>query len=112
MSDEAFGQLTSEARKRKLPGIASLLLSNSQVLTDEAAGADIAKKAARNASKRPDGEKFKLKELFNPTEWEDFPKGARVYAGRIFYNEVTNGKVANISDAGKSTSNHQFYCKK
>jgi hypothetical protein len=112
MSDEAFAQLSAEARKKKLPGIASLLLSKSDVLSDEAAGADIAKKAARNASKLADGERFKLRQLFEPDDWEGFTKGSRVYAGRIFFEEVTNGKVANVADDGKSSSNHQFYVKK
>ena len=109
MSDEAFGLLNAEARKKKLPGIASLLLSKSGVLSDEAAGADIAKRATRNAGKLAPGMRFKLRQLFEPAEWEGFTKGSRVYAGRIFFEQVTSGKVANVIDDGKSSSNHQLY---
>jgi len=108
MSDDAFLNLIAQAKSKGLPGIASLLLSRAGVLTDDAEAADIKKKAFFKARKLGVGKEFKLRGLFLKDTWEQFPKAARIRAGRQFFADVQAG-VSGVRPLQKSSSNHQLY---
>jgi hypothetical protein len=110
MSDEHFAALSAQAKAVGLPGIASLLLKKSGVLNDEAEAADIVKKAIKLAKRKKPREQFRLKELFQAHDWEQFSKGARLRAGRQFFAIVLEaGRDLGIAATEKTSSNHQAY---
>ena len=108
MSDQAFSELSARAKTKGLPGIASLLLAEAKVLSDDAEAADIKKRAIQKIKKMAAGTKFRLKDLFQPEVWENFSKGSRIRAGRQFYEAAKLG-VEGIAILPKSSSNHQYY---
>ena len=58
------------------------------------------------------GQKFEVKELFNGYDWDNIPKGNRIYFGKLFANEVRSGNVANVEPSGRANNNHLLYIKK
>lgn len=109
MSDDAFDQLKNKAKEAGFPGISSYVLSKFKLLNDDAEAADIVKKARYKAIRFPSiGKPFKLKDLFEKESWESFSKPARIAAGRLFFENVTDG-ISGIKTGGKTSANHQTY---
>lgn len=57
------------------------------------------------------GQKFELKSLFQPCEWEQLSKGERISFGKYFANEVREGKIENIRAIERAKNNHCNYIK-
>lgn len=109
MSDEAFDRLKKEAKEAGFPGISSYALSKLDALTDDAEAVDIVKQARYRAIRSPSiGKPFKLRNLFEKESWESFSKPARIAAGRLFFENVTDG-ISGIKIGGKTSANHQTY---
>jgi hypothetical protein len=110
VNDETYSQLVSKRRSEGLPSVSALFLKMCGVLTDDDEAREIVKKARKKISKKAIGAEFTLRELFGDEQWEGFSKGARLRAGRLFYEyaaEATHG----ISVLDKTSSNHQRYKK-
>lgn len=61
--------------------------------------------------KKPDNERFRLRDdLFKPAAWDSYSKGARLRAGRLFYDEMAAARDG-IRPDQKSGSGHQYYIK-
>jgi Domain of unknown function (DUF1413) len=111
MSDEAFASLSEQAKKAGLPGIASFLLKKAGALTDDAEAADMKKKAILKASRQRPGATFRLKDLFSEDSWAAYSKGARIRAGRQFYDAIKVDGIVGIEALQKRSGNHQFYAR-
>lgn len=109
MSDEAYEKLRKDARRQKLPGVASLLLRKAGVLSDDALAADIVKKALLRAKKQEIGAVFRLKELFTEADWKAYPVGVRIRTGRQFQEAMGGNKHPMLESLGKDDANHQMY---
>lgn len=109
MSEQTYAKLVVMRRAEGVPSIAALFLKKCGVLDDEQTADEIVTKAVQKASRQPAGEVFTLKSLFGPEEWESFAKGARLKAGKRFYDRIT--ARPGFEDSGKTTSNHQRYTK-
>lgn len=99
------------AKKRKaagLPSISALFLKECGVLTDGSEAGEIVRKALRVAKGKDKGFEFRLRDLFKTTDWERFSKGARLRAGRLFFEEIA-AATHGIRAQRKSASNQQVY---
>lgn len=52
---------------------------------------------------------FILRDLFDGIEWSALSKGERLSFGRLFKNEVTNGKIPGVVYIGKADNNSAQY---
>lgn len=108
VDDETYASLSLKRRQAGLPSISALFLSRVDELTDEHEAGEIVRRAIRLASHKQPGVEFRLQDLFPPTRWERFSKGARLRSGRMFKAEVDAARRG-IRAVRKSSSNHQFY---
>ena len=108
VDDAVYARLAKARRAAGLPSISALFLKNSGVLSDDDEAREIVKVALRRAAKQPQGYKFRLRDLFQDSLWEDFAKGARLRAGRQFFERVSEATTG-IRSLPKTSSNHQRY---
>lgn len=108
VSDETYASLSRKQRKAGLLSISALFLSKCNETADDAEADTIVRRAFKLAACKPPGEEFRVQDLFPPTTWEEFSKGARLRSGRIFKAE-TNAGQRGIRAVRTSGSNHQFY---
>ena len=54
---------------------------------------------------------FLLKDLFDGVEWNSLSKGERLNFGRLFKDEVLEGRVPNVQYIGKAQNNSARYRK-
>lgn len=104
--DETYQRLVVERKSEGLPSVQALLLKRAGALTEDAEADEIIRQAVRKA-KRREGE-FSLKQLFLAASWDRFSKGARLRAGRRFYNRVA-AATDGIAIGRKGPSGHQMY---
>lgn len=71
---------------------------------------DILDDAQAIINKLPSGKEFKLKDLFRPIDWDEFPKKERLAAGTIFRSKSTD-KNYPVINTGKTSSNSLIYKK-
>lgn len=109
MPDETHKALFEASKKAGLPGIASYLLMQAGELTDDAQAADIKKRAIQKVRKVLPGKQFRLRELFDQEEWNNFSKGSRIIGGRYFNSAVQLKEVDGVVASAKQSGNHQFY---
>ena len=57
------------------------------------------------------GYEFVLKDLFEGVDWNSLPRGDKLGFGKYFKNEVKDGRIPNISYAGKAQNNSAKYIK-
>ncbi|MDE7363898.1 MAG: single-stranded DNA-binding protein [Ruminococcus sp.] len=57
----------------------------------------------------PIGTKFEVKELFEEIDWKALSRGERVMFGKIFANEVREGKISSIIALERGRNNHSKY---
>ena len=69
-------------------------------------------KAKKQIYNLPSGYVFFLKDLFQGIEWKTLEKGHKLSFGRFFKNEVTSGKISDVSFLGKAVNNSSQYIKK
>jgi len=109
--DEAtYGKLVAARKHAGLPSVSALFLSNCDLLDDSLEAAEIVRQAKRLAMKKPDNERFRLRDLFKRAAWDGYSKGARLRAGRLFYDEMAAARDGVRPDQ-KSASGHQYYIK-
>jgi len=104
----AYAKLVRERQAEGLPSVSALFLKRSGVLTDEGIASEIVRRAMTKAKAKSSGYEFKLSDLFPVRQWKEFPKGARLRAGRMFHGKVAAARDG-IRPTGKSGSNHQLY---
>lgn len=107
MTEDTYSKLVAMRKAEGVPSVAALFLKKCGVLDDAQEADEIVGKAAKKAEKLKGGTTFTLKSLFPPEQWEMFSKGARLRAGKRFYDHIT--AKTGFSDGGKSSSNHQRY---
>jgi hypothetical protein len=91
-----------------LPSVSALFLERCGLLTDETEAREIVKQASARAKKKPKGAEFRLRDLFKPDVWNQFSKGARLRAGKLFHSKVARA-VDGIRMGKTSGAGHQFY---
>lgn len=110
VDDATYKQLVRTRKAEGLPSVSALFLERCGVLDDSLEAAEIVKQAKIAAMKKPDGSTFRLRDLFTRGRWDQFSKGARLRAGRLFSEEMA-AALDGIRFAHRSASNHQYYTK-
>src|SRR3712207_682094 len=88
VDDDVYAKLASDRRAAGLPSVSALFLKKCGVLSDRDEAREIVKVAFQRTLKKKSGYQFRLRELFPDSQWEKFNKGARLRAGRLFYERV------------------------
>lgn len=70
---------------------------------------ELLEKAKINSKHLPKKKQFVLKELFEGYEWESIPKGERIIFGKIFKNQVLEGKIKDVRFVERKKNNHSKY---
>lgn len=110
MDEATYRKLVADRKAAGLPSVSALFLFKCGVLDDNMAASEIVRKAKVRAAKKADNERFRLRDLFQNDEWNKYSKGARLRAGRLFFDEMA-AAVDGIRPEKKSSSGHQFYIK-
>lgn len=108
VDDATYALLVKKRRKAGLPSVSALFLKECNVLTDSSEAGEIVRKALKVAKGKDKGFEFRLRDLFKTPEWERFSKGARLRAGRLFFEEIS-AATHGIRASRKSASNQQMY---
>jgi hypothetical protein len=108
VDDETYAELAKKRRLEGLPSISALLLKKAGALTDADEAREIVTAAFKRANGKRSGYEFRLRDLFPDSEWVKFSKGARLRAGRLFYERVAEA-THGIRTLSKTSSNHQRY---
>jgi hypothetical protein len=108
IDDDIYAQLVRERKKAGVPSISALFLKKCGVLTEANEAGEIVRRAFRRAKTKGRGFEFRLRDAFTPRDWENFSKGARLRAGRLFQEQIGTA-VHGIRASRKSSSGHQFY---
>ena len=103
-----YALLVKMRKAEGLPSVSALFLKKCGVLADKDEANEIVQRGLKLAKRRTRGKEFRLRDLFDATEWERFSKGARLRAGRLFYEKVC-AAVDGIRATRKSGSNQQMY---
>ena len=110
MDEATYRKLVADRKAAGLPSVSALFLLKCGVLDDNMAASEIVRKAKVRAAKKADNERFRLRDLFQTDEWNKYSKGARLRAGRLFFDEMA-AAVDGIRPEKKSSSGHQYYIK-
>jgi Domain of unknown function (DUF1413) len=105
-----YAKLVAARKAAGLPSVSALFLQKCNVLDDRLEAGEIVRRAKTAMNKIADNERFRLRDLFKASVWDQFSKGARLRAGRLFYHEMAAAKDG-IRPERKSASGHQFYIK-
>lgn len=106
---ETYRRLSRLRRDEGLPSISALFLKKCELLTDSSEADEIVRGALKRVKERKEiGEEFCLRDLF--TQWEDYSKGARLRAGKLFFQRVQAARDG-IHPCGKNRSGQQLYRK-
>jgi hypothetical protein len=108
VDDATYATLVAKRKAAGLPSVSALFLRESGVLTDQVAASEIARRALARAKKKSGEPEYLLRDLFAQKEWQKYPKGARLRAGKMFNAEVASA-VHGIRATRKSSTNHQYY---
>jgi hypothetical protein len=102
---------TRKGLSEGLSSVSALFLKKCGVLTDDDEAREIVEAARRRIAKLEKGAQFRLRELFRDKRWEGFSKGARLRAGRLFYEYAAEARHG-IFVLPKTSANHQRYEKR
>lgn len=108
VDEETYAELVRKRKRAGLPSVSALFLKSSGVLTDQHEANEIVTRALKLAKKQESGFEFRLRDLFDDDQWERFSKGARIRAGRMFYDKIS-AATHGIRAEGKGWSGHQLY---
>lgn len=72
-----YAKLVAARRAAGLPSVSALFLAKCKVLDDGLEAAEIVRQAKMFARKKPDRTRFRLRDLFKPSAWDGYSKGAR-----------------------------------
>jgi hypothetical protein len=106
VDESTYQKLVKMRRAAGLPSVSALFLDKCEVLTDAKEAGEIVRQALRRAKKKNGGSQFRLRDLFK--NWQQFSKGARLRAGRLFFEKVS-AAVDGIRPVRKSPSGQQIY---
>lgn len=67
------------------------------------------KELLKNISKLPAGKTFELKDVYGKISFNNVSQKRAL--GKLFKNEVLNGKVKDVQHTGKKSDNHNQYIK-
>jgi hypothetical protein len=114
VSDETYRRLSQEAKAAGYPGIASYILSKTDVTRfDHDAQTEalaLNSQAMHLALLQEANKPFTMQDLFTEKDWKHFTKAARIRAGVIFKQSVEDGPLKGIVVLGEKTgSHHQQY---
>lgn len=110
IDDATYKKLVNARKAAGLPSVSALFLSKCGVLDGNLEATEIVLKAKRLAMKQPNNKRFRLRDLFQSKAWDGYSKGARLRAGRLFYDEMAAAQDG-IRPDQKSASGHQYYIK-
>jgi hypothetical protein len=108
LDDTSYQKLVRMRKEAGLPSVSALFLQKCGLLTDEREAREIVRRALTRAKRKPSGAEFSLRDLFPKANWEDFSKGARLRAGKMFISEIGLA-VHGIRAGRKSSANLQYY---
>lgn len=108
IDDATYATLVSLRKREGVPSVSALFLKRCNILTDDKEAGEITKRALKIAKGKDSGFEFRLRDLFPRTQWEKWSKGARLRAGRMFFDDVATA-VHGVRALRKSSSNHQYY---
>jgi hypothetical protein len=108
LDDAAYKKLVKMRKKEGVPSVSALFLKKCGLLTDEGEANELVIKALLKAKSKQSGAEFRLRSLFPTSDWEQFSKGARLRAGKIFHGKISLA-TDGIRIGKKSSSGHQFY---
>ena len=108
VDDATYDKLVRDRQKAGLPTISALFLKNCDVLDDRMEAAEIVRRALQRATKQTGDDAYSLSDLFKSREWTAFSKGARLRAGKLFFEEVSSATKGIRADR-KTSSGHQLY---
>lgn len=108
VDDATYSTLVSMRRREGVPSVSALFLKRCNILTEDKEAGEITKRALKIAKRKASKFEFRLRDLFPKGQWEKWNKGARLRAGRMFFDEVGTA-VHGIRALRKSSSNHQYY---
>jgi hypothetical protein len=108
LDDKAYASLVKLRRREGVPSVSALFLKRCGILTDDKEAGEIVRRALKIAKRKGSGFEFRLRDLFPSAQWEQWSKGSRLRAGRMFFEEIATA-VHGIRSARKSSSNHQYY---
>jgi hypothetical protein len=106
LDDATYAVLVQKRKAAGLPSVSALFLQKCDVLTDHKEAAEIVRRGLKRAKSRTTGFEFRLRDLF--PEWNQFTKGTRLRAGRLFYERVADADHG-IRAVRKSSSGQQVY---
>jgi hypothetical protein len=110
IDDPTYAKLVTARKASGLPSVSALFLQRCDVLDESMEAIEIVRRAKALALKRPSKSRFRLRDLFPSATWEGFSKGARLRAGRLFF-EMMGAAKDGVRPDQKSASGHQFYVK-
>ncbi|MEB3099369.1 DUF1413 domain-containing protein [Achromobacter sp. D10] len=109
MNEEAFKELSERAKKAKCAGISSYVLQQFGLSTDDSVAADIVKRTGTRSRKLAIGDVFTMRAMFKAGEWDEFPKAARIKAGRMLQEKLGTDSFDHIKYKGNNGANHRQY---
>jgi hypothetical protein len=110
VDSDTYAKLVKARKEAGVPSVSAYFLRKCGVLDDSMEAEEIVRRAKARAINKPSQFRFRLRDLFPPNEWESFSKGARLRAGRLFFDEMSAARDG-IRPERKSSSGHQFYIK-
>ena len=108
VDDATYATLVQARKKAGLPTVSALFLKNCDVLDDQLEAAEIVRRGLQRAKKQASEDAYLLSDLFGKADWTAFSKGARIRAGKLFFEEVSAATMGIRTD-GKTSSGHQLY---
>jgi hypothetical protein len=105
---KTYRHLVKMRKAAGLPSVSALFLDKCELLTDDGAAAEIVRIALDRAKEKSADDQYRLRDLFSKKSWEQFSKGARLRAGRMFQQKVA-AAIDGIRATRKNATNHQFY---
>lgn len=110
VDDATYKRLVRKRKRKRLPSVSALFLSETGELSDELTAQEIVRKVLVAVERESVGFEFRLKDLFDAAIWEEFSKGARIRAGKLFSERVAAAQDGIIATR-RSSANHQYYRK-
>jgi hypothetical protein len=105
---KTYRSLVKMRKAAGLPNVSALFLLKCDLLTDDGEAAEIVRTALQRAKRKSDDDDYRLRDLFSKKTWEQFSKGARLRAGRMFHQKIA-AALDGIRATRKNATNHQFY---
>ncbi len=108
IDDDKYAKLVRMRKMAGVPSVSALFLQKVGMLDEKEEASDITRLALRSAKRKPAKSEYLLRDLFLKQRWEQFSKGARLRAGKMFNAEVASA-VHGIRATRKAASGHQYY---